>query len=311
MKSNHGFTLLELMVAMAIFAMLAVAGWQVFDGVNRARERAQFHADNLAVLQYAYLQLQQDMNQMIPYQAVDTQGVNSLINNAPTNNAATNSTANNTNNSNQENAPAPEPFMSLDGARISFVRFADPDPRYQSSASVQHIEYIFADERLIRRQYTSLAGGSDRISLDSVLLEGVTAGRWQAYLPELSAKFPNKDSGNINNNALAAPTANSANAPSELMLLPKGIVLNFTYQDMPITWQWALTPQPIPNISTNTSNKNIPNNPNANNPNGNGNDSNNNNNGNSNDSTNNDNAANGNVVDNNSGNATENAPFGQ
>ena len=304
MKSNHGFTLLELMVAMAIFAMLAVAGWQVFDGVNRARERAQFHADNLAVLQYAYLQLQQDMNQMIPYQAVDTQGANSLINNAPINNAATNSTATNNNNSNQENAPAPEPFMSLDGARISFVRFADPDPRYQSSASVQHIEYIFADERLIRRQYASL--GSDSISLDSVLLNGVTAGRWQAYLPELSAKFPNKDSSNINNNALAAPTANSANAPSELMLLPKGIVLNFTYQDMPITWQWALTPQPIPNISTNTSNKNIPNNPN-----GNGNDSNNNNNGNSNDSTNNDNAANGNVADNNSGNATENAPFGQ
>ena len=303
MKSNHGFTLLELMVAMAIFAMLAVAGWQVFDGVNRARERAQFHADNLAVLQYAYLQLQQDMNQMIPYQAVDTQGANSLINNASTNNAATNN-----NNSTQENAPAPEPFMSLDGARISFVRFADPDPRYQSSASVQHIEYIFADERLIRRQYTSLAGGSDSISLDSVLLEGVTAGRWQAYLPELSAKFPNKDS---SNNTLAAQTANSANAPSEIMLLPKGVVLNFTYQDMPITWQWALTPQPIPNISTDISNKNTPNNPNANNPNGNGNDSNNNNNGNSNDSTNNDNAANGNVADNNSGNATENAPFGQ
>jgi general secretion pathway protein J len=304
MKSNHGFTLLELMVAMAIFAMLAVAGWQVFDGVNRARERAQFHADNLAVLQYAYLQLQQDMNQMIPYQAVDTQGANSLINNASTNNAASNNTGNGNNNSNQENALAPEPFMSLDGARISFVRFADPDPRYQSSASVQHIEYIFADERLIRRQYTSL--GSDSISLDSVLLEGVTAGRWQAYLPEVSAKFPNRDSSNINSNAASGQLANSANAPSELMLLPKGIVLNFTYQDMPITWQWALTPQPIPNISTNTSNKNIPNNPN-----GNGNDSNNNNNGNSNDSTNNDNAANGNVADNNSGNATENAPFGQ
>ena len=301
MKSNHGFTLLELMVAMAIFAMLAVAGWQVFDGVNRARERAQFHADNLAVLQYAYLQLQQDMNQMIPYQALDTQGANSLINNASTNNATTNNAANN--NSNQENAPAPEPFMSLDGARISFVRFADPDPRYQSSASVQHIEYIFADERLIRRQYTSFAGGSDSISLDSVLLEGVTAGRWQAYLPELSAKFPNKDSGNLNNNALAAPTANSANAPSEIMLLPKGIVLNFTYQDMPITWQWALTPQPIPNVS----NKNILNNPNANNPNGN--DSNNKNDGNSNGGTNNE--VNGNIENNNSGNSNENAPFGQ
>ena len=298
MKSNHGFTLLELMVAMAIFAMLAVAGWKVFDGVNRARERAQFHADNLAVLQYAYLQLQQDMNQMIPYQAVDTQGANSSINNASSNNAATN----NTNNSNQENAPAPEPFMSLDAERISFMRFADPDPRYQSSASVQHIEYIFADERLIRRQYTSLAGGSDSISLDSVLLEGVTAGRWQAYLPELSAKFPNKDSSSNNstsNNTVSGQLANSANKTCETILLPKGIALNFTYQDMPITWQWALTPQPIPNISTNTSHKNTPNNPNANSG-----DKNNN-------GTNNDNAANGNVENNKSGNATENAPFGQ
>ena len=302
MKSNHGFTLLELMVAMAIFAMLAVAGWQVFDGVNRARERAQFHADNLAVLQYAYLQLQQDMGQMIPYQAVDTQGANSLINNASTNNAASNNTGNdNTNNSNQENALAPEPFMSLDGARISFVRFADPDPRYQSSASVQHIEYIFADERLIRRQYTSL--GSDSISLDSVLLEGVMAGRWQAYLPEVSAKFPNKDSSN-NNSAESGQLANSDNKTSEIMLLPKGVALNFTYQDMPITWQWALTPQPIPNVSTNTSNKNIPNNSNANN-------GNNNNNGNINDGTNNGNAANGNAANNNSGNSNENAPFGQ
>lgn len=298
MKSNHGFTLLELMVAMAIFAMLAVAGWKVFDGVNRARERAQFHADNLAVLQYAYLQLQQDMNQMIPYQAVDTQGANSSINNASSNNATTN----NTNNSNQENAPAPEPFMSLDAERISFMRFADPDPRYQSSASVQHIEYIFADERLIRRQYNSLAGGSDSISLDSVLLEGVTAGRWQAYLPELSAKFPNKDSSSNNstsNNTVSGQLANSANKTSETILLPKGIALNFTYQDMPITWQWALTPQPIPNISTNTSHKNTANNPNANSG-----DKNNN-------GTNNDNAANGNVENNKSGNATENAPFGQ
>jgi len=279
---------------MAIFAMLAVAGWQVFDGVNRARERAQFHADNLAVLQYTYLQLQQDMNQMIPYQAVDTQGADSLINNASSNNAANN----NTNNSNQENAPAPEPFMTLDGARISFVRFADPDPRYQSSASLQHIEYIFADEGLIRRQYTSL--GSDSISLDSVLLKGVTAGRWQAYLPELSTKFPNKDNrNNISNNAPSGQTANSANKTSETILLPKGIALNFTYQDMPITWQWALTPQPIPNVSTNNSHKNTPNNSNGDS------NSNNNNNGDTN------NAANGNVENNNSGSNNDNAAFGQ
>lgn len=98
MKHQHGFTLLELMVAMAIFAMLAVAGWQVFDSVNRARERAQFHADNLAVLQYAYLQLQQDMSQIIPYQALDAQSDN-IANNS-------------LNADSQANEKAPEPFMS-------------------------------------------------------------------------------------------------------------------------------------------------------------------------------------------------------
>lgn len=230
MRSQYGFTLLELMVAMAIFAMLAVAGWQVFDSVNRARERAQFHADNLAVLQYAYLQLQQDMGQIIPYRAATTQK-----------NSAANSNTNN-----QANEIALEPFMSLDGEHVSFVRFADPDPRYQSSASVQHVEYIFADERLIRRQYTSLDGGSDSISLDSVLLEGVSAGRWQAYLPELSDKFPNEESTNSTTNPNAGQMVNPANVPSEVALLPKGIAVNFTYQDMPITWQWALAPQPVP-----------------------------------------------------------------
>jgi len=240
-RHQRGFTLLELMVAMAIFAMLAVAGWQVFDGVNRARERAQFHADNLAVLQYAYLQLQQDMGQIIPYQAA-TQSVSAA------NNTTSNSTSsgNNTQSSEQINEIAPEPFMSLDGEHVSFVRFADPDPRYQNSSSLQRIEYIFADERLIRRQYTSMEGGRDSVSLDSVLLEGVTAGSWQAYLPELSTRFPSDDanSGSSTNTAVRQ-SANTASPKPTAVLLPKGVAVSFTYQDMPITWQWALAPQPI------------------------------------------------------------------
>ena len=286
MKSQHGFTLLELMVAMAIFAMLAVAGWQVFDSVNRARERAQFHADNLAVLQYAYLQLQQDMGQIIPYQALSGQ-------NSATNDATTDG---------QEKTLVPEPFMSLDGEHVSFVRFTDPDPRYQSTASVQHVEYIFADERLIRRQYSSIGGGTDSISLDSILLEGVTAGRWQAYLPEMSKEFPNKgSSNNASLNSQSGQGATSANAQPESVLLPKGLAVTFTYQDMPITWQWALAPQPISNNSKSNGNKNknVANNTNDNGSDGNS----------SNGST--DSTTDGKVESNRSENSIENAPFGQ
>ncbi|WP_201599719.1 type II secretion system minor pseudopilin GspJ [Psychrobacter piscatorii] len=248
MKLQRGFTLLELMVAMAIFAMLAVAGWQVFDSVNRARERAQFHADNLAVLQYAYLQLQQDMEQVIPYQALNTQNISAA------NSSINDSTSNSNQAGEQKNEIAPEPFMRVDGEHVSFVRFADPDPRYQSSTSIQHIEYIFADERLIRRQYTSLEDGRDSVSLDSVLLEGVTAGRWQAYLPELSTKFPSDDVNNSSTTNIALGQA--AGAKPDVVLLPKGIVVNFIYQDMPITWQWALAPQPIPHSSAKAANSN-------------------------------------------------------
>lgn len=268
MRHQRGFTLLELMVAMAIFAMLAVAGWQVFDGVNRARERAQFHADNLAVLQYAYLQLQQDMGQIIPYQASTTQSV-SAANNSPSDSSNTNNKPQSSEQINgQINKIAPEPFMSLDGEHVSFVRFADPDPRYQNSNSLQRIEYIFADERLIRRQYTSMEGGRDSVSLDSVLLEGVTAGRWQAYLPELSTRFPSDDINSGSSASVAVvQSANTANSKPTAVLLPKGVAVSFTYQDMPITWQWALAPQPIShsNSQSTVNNTDGSNNDNANN----------------------------------------------
>ena len=126
----------------------------------------------------------------------------------------------------------------------------------------------------------------------------MTAGQWQAYLPEISTRFPNKDSNsdNASLNSQFGKGAASTTAQPESVLLPKGVAITFTYQDMPITWQWALAPQPIPNNSANK--KNTPDNSHGNgNGNGNGNS---NSNSNSNGASNND-AANGNV-DNNSGN---------
>ncbi len=245
MRVQRGFTLLELMVAMAIFATLAVAGWQVFDSVNRARERAQLQADNLAVMQYAYLQLQQDMGQIVAYRDPDSQNANEVDNNNSANNDANSS---NTNGADSP-VPAPEPFMRLDSQSLSFVRFADPDPRYQSSPSLQRIEYVFADQRLIRRQYTNINGGSDSVSLDSVLLEGITDLRWQALLPEVASRFPDKD----NNDTSAANQSTATNATS-VSLVPKGITVSFTYQEIPITWQWSLAPQPLPLVNNSASN---------------------------------------------------------
>ena len=241
---------------MVIFAALAISGWQVFDSVNRARERAQLQADNLAVLQYAYLQLQQDMGQVIAYQAASSQNsqvANNADNadNANNNNNNSNNNANDTNNNNlaadEQAAAMPEPFMSLSNEQVSFMRYADPDPRYQTSPSIQRVEYLLSDQRLIRRQYTN--NKNESIGLDSVLLEGVTEVSWQAYLPEPVSKFPDADSQNSPNGNNSLGQANNTSNKPKVRLLPRGISLSFTYQQLPITWQFALAAQPAPNTS--------------------------------------------------------------
>lgn len=265
-ERQRGFTLLELMIAMAIFAALAVLGWQVFDSVNRARERAQLHADDLAVLQYAYLQLQQDVGQIIAYQAPSALNASNL----ETNNIANTAPISTNPQANVPNIATPEPFMTLDSEQLSFVRFADPDPRYQTSPSLQRVEYIFSDQRLIRRQYPSMDEAS--IGLDSIVLEGAIEGRWQAYLPQLSNNFPNKDvqNGTNNSNAFTDSSAFAVDT-SKIILLPNGVSVSFSYKEMPITWQFALAPQAVANSSkpdNNTSNSNSNSNSN-NNPSGN------------------------------------------
>lgn len=208
--TERGFTLLELMVAMAIFAALAVSGWQVFDSVNRARDRAQLHSERLAELQFAYLQLQQDLSQIVPYQIpVELNSEN-----------------------NQEQPLDSKPFTKLDANSFSFVRFADPDPRFQSSPALERIDYVFDNERLIRKQYFLTDDKSSAPSLDSVILTQVNEGRWQAFLPKLSATFPSDE-----------PVADTQE--SSPLLLPKGVQLAFSHNNSPITWQWAIVADPM------------------------------------------------------------------
>lgn len=246
-KRQQGFTLLELMIAMAIFATLAVTGWQVFDGLTRAKERAQYHAKQLSELQYAYLQLQQDLAQIVAYQDTsDNTGIAASSAQPPPSDSA--------DSGNQTSAAAdtqstgkPEiaqkPMFKLDATSLSFVRFADPDPRYQSSPTLIRVEYVVADQRLLRRQFAQIYDSSQAVSLDSVLLEDITDVQWQAYTPEASNRFPD-DSSAGNTPALVAQVQPS-DTTDIAALLPKGVGLSFSYHDQPLAWTFALS-QPAP-----------------------------------------------------------------
>lgn len=238
--TQRGFTLLELMVAMAIFASLAVAGWQVFDSVNHSRELAQRQASRLSELQFAYLQLQQDFSQIVPYQI------------------AIESASNDTN---QDSPIEPKPFAKLNSNSFRFIRFADPDPRFQSSPVLERVDYVVEGDRLIRRQYLTLSEEAGQPSLDSVILTQISQVRWQAYLPKLSATFPN-DEANLN------PTLNNPeDQESPPLLLPKGVQITFLYQGDPITWQWAIVADPISFNQKTVNQENRPASPDLTNPN--------------------------------------------
>lgn len=62
----RGYTLVEMMVALTVFALLTLAGQQVLTGVSRAVETRTAYAQQLTRLQQAMQLMQLDFTQMVP-----------------------------------------------------------------------------------------------------------------------------------------------------------------------------------------------------------------------------------------------------
>ena len=252
--SQQGFTLIELMIALVIFAMLALAGWQIMDSLTKSRERGYQHQKSLSQLDYAYLQLSQDLAQTSNYVAV------------PILSATDNNTA-------STNSSAMTPTFVLNASQISFIRFAAPDPRYQSSPMLAKIQYSVAGETLTKQRFYQLDDNNETPAT-SVLLTGIKDASWQALTPDVVSVFPDEATlqkvqqlqAQKNTNQTANASTNPIpNAPDNAtdqngnlqnsidltpyQQLPRGIELNFSYQGEPITWRFALpsTPPNAPN----------------------------------------------------------------
>ena len=63
--ANQGFTLLEVLIAIAIFALLSLAAYQVLQGVLRSGEISKEHSASLTQLQRAMLIIDQDFSQIV------------------------------------------------------------------------------------------------------------------------------------------------------------------------------------------------------------------------------------------------------
>ncbi|WP_258546937.1 type II secretion system minor pseudopilin GspJ [Psychromonas sp. B3M02] len=64
-SKNQGFTLVEILVAIAIFAMLSFAAYQILQGVLRSGEISREHDQNLKEIQRGMLLIERDFVQMV------------------------------------------------------------------------------------------------------------------------------------------------------------------------------------------------------------------------------------------------------
>ena len=68
----HGFTLIELMTAIAIMALLAVLSWRGLDGMVRAQEQTRSRADAHLTLQTTLAQWGADLDALLPLEHTST-----------------------------------------------------------------------------------------------------------------------------------------------------------------------------------------------------------------------------------------------
>ena len=64
-----GFTLVELLVAIAFFVVLSALGWKVYDYLAKVKDRNAMHEPNLEQLQESYQQILRDTMQAVPLTA--------------------------------------------------------------------------------------------------------------------------------------------------------------------------------------------------------------------------------------------------
>lgn len=147
MKSRQsGFTLLELLVAMGIFALMAAMAYGGLNAVMKERQVTEQHAARLAQLQTSFLWLGRDIGQAI---------------NRPIRDEYSDS----------------QPAMSnaeFGPYQLEFTRSGWRNPARRARSNLQRVAYSVRENQLIRFYWNVLDRAQDSEPQETVLLDGVT-----------------------------------------------------------------------------------------------------------------------------------------
>ncbi len=200
---NQGFTLIELVVAMAIFAVLTLSGWQVFNNLIKVRERTTAKAEQIAAIQEAYEQLSRDFVQAVPRPAAIGASV--------------------------------EPAFFLQNNIFHLTRTGVIDPLQQGVSPMQRVYYTVEQEQLVRYAIAQVDQDGNSVPTKTVLLNGVTD--W------LVSALSNNSSSiiwPIDTTSTTSSTASATQTAPGDITLPTAVQITLTTKGQPLRWLFPL-----------------------------------------------------------------------
>lgn len=172
-KVQHGFTLIELMIALAIFAVLSAMTYGGLRAVLNARNHSDQQAERLATLQTALMIIGRDIEQATPRSIRDVSNGGQPAMMGGGNNTA-----------------------SVTSSMLEFTRTGWRNPAGRTRSNLQRVGYTVQNKQLLRMTWTALDQAPNQLPQTMVLLDKVNGlevrfldqqMRWQLLWPLATA----------------------------------------------------------------------------------------------------------------------------
>ncbi len=169
MRRQRGFSLLELLVALAVFSLLSVMAYGGLRSVLQAKQQTDQAATRLQQLQSAMLFLERDVEQLAARPIRDEYG---------------------------DVQPA---LQRADASSLALTRAGWSNPTGRPRSTLQRVAYVLDTDRLVRLSWQVLDRAQDSEPYRTVLLEGVRTltvrlldenRQWQEAWPPQGEQWP-------------------------------------------------------------------------------------------------------------------------
>lgn len=205
MKRCTGFTLLELMIAILLFAMISTAAYKLFDSVSRAQLVTDGILDRLDEIQRVQVILEKDLLQIVARPIRDEFGDRQPAVQSPT----------------------------KDGHILQFTRTGWRNPLGEIRSNLQRVAYELDEGKLIRYYWPMLDRAPDPVVVTQVVLEDVQRVKVR-FLDEKKRWHNSWPPANQKQNVpqpIPGPGGTAPKQPAEQQVMPHAIEMTVQHLD--------------------------------------------------------------------------------